>query len=569
MPTLKIDGKEITVEKGTTIIRAALKLGIEIPYYCWHPGLSVAGNCRMCLVDVEKAPKPQIACHIECQDGMVVNTQTEKVKKLREHVLEFLLVNHPLDCPVCDQAGECWLQDYYMEYGLYDARVNENKIKKTKKAAPIGPTIILDSERCILCSRCVRFCDEITKTGEFGIFNRGTHSEIGIYPGMELNNKYSGNVADICPVGALTDRDFRFKMRVWYLKSTDSICPGCSRGCNIKIESGDLRPYKSEEGRVMRLKPRYNDDVNDWWMCDAGRYGYKSIDQNRILSPLSRVHGTSSGRDRFGSVSFNKNLFRNRTGTVVKECSWNEAIETVANTLPGILKKSKDKAAVFLSPDMTNEELFLAKKLFSEELLLNQVLLASARPQGDQDDFLIRSDKHPNRKGAESTGFTERADAVQRILQLLLEGKLEALFIFGQDLISLYPSQNLEQAITKLPLGVFIGSNHNQTSERAALVFPAASYAEEDGTFTNFEGRIQRIRRAVSPLAQSKPNYEIITLLAEKLGFEWGHQHPESIFHDLVRSVPDFNGMTYQEIGSQGMKLPPHPTLSPWKGERE
>lgn len=532
MPTLKIDGKEITVERGTTIIRAALKLGIEIPHYCWHPGLSIAGNCRMCLVDVEKAPKPQIACHIECQDGMVVNTQTEKVKKLREHVLEFLLVNHPLDCPVCDQAGECWLQDYYMEYGLYDARVNENKIKKTKKAVPIGPTIILDSERCILCSRCVRFCDEITKTGEFGIFDRGAHSEIGIYPGMELNNKYSGNVADICPVGALTDRDFRFKMRVWYLKSTDSICPGCSRGCNIKVESGDLRPYKSEEGRVMRLKPRHNDDVNDWWMCDAGRYGYKSIDQNRILEPLAR-HPHE-----------------------VKEFSWVKAIELIASTLPGILKKSKDNVAVFLSPDMTNEELFLAKKFFSEELLLNQVLLASARREGDQDDFLIRSDKHPNRKGAESIGFTENVDAIQRIMKLLLERKLEALFIFGQDLISLYPSQDLERAIANLPLGVFIGSNHNQTSEHAGLVLPAASYAEEDGTFTNFEGRVQRIRRAVNPLAESKPNYEIITLLAEKLGLEWGHQHPESIFHDLARSISDFNGMAYQEIGLLGVKTP-------------
>jgi len=191
MPTLKVDGEEITVEKGTTIIRAAEELGIFIPHYCWHPGLSIAGNCRMCLVEVEKFPKPQIACHIQCQDGMVVHTQSEAVKKLREHVLEFLLINHPLDCPVCDQAGECWLQDYYMKYGLYESRLNENKVKKSAKAVPIGPTIMLDSERCILCSRCVRFSDEITKTGEFGIFNRGDLSEIGIYPGKELNNKYS------------------------------------------------------------------------------------------------------------------------------------------------------------------------------------------------------------------------------------------------------------------------------------------------------------------------------------------------------------------------------------------
>ena len=270
MPKLIIDGQEIEVPKGTRIIEAAKKLDITIPYYCYHPGLSVAGNCRMCLVEIEKMPKLQISCHMECQDGMVVRTNTEKIIKTRQHVLEFLLVNHPLDCPVCDQAGECWLQDYYMKHGLHESRVAENKIKK-KKAVSVGPTVMLDSERCILCSRCVRFTDEVSKTGEFGIINRGDHSEISIFPGKELNNPYSGNVVDICPVGALTDKDFRFKVRVWYLKSKESICNGCSRGCNIEVQYRTDRLHHAQGERVMRLKPRFNETVNKWWICDEGR----------------------------------------------------------------------------------------------------------------------------------------------------------------------------------------------------------------------------------------------------------------------------------------------------------
>ena len=234
MPTLTIDGKPITVEAGTRVIEAARRLGIEVPFYCYHPGLTIPANCRICMVEIEKFPKPQVACYTECQDGMVVRTDTDKIKETRRHILEFLLINHPLDCPVCDQAGECWLQDYYLRYGLYDARFYEEKVKKPK-AVPIGPNVMLDAERCILCSRCVRFTDEISKTSELGIVNRGDHSEIAVSPEKELDNPYSGNVVDICPVGALTDRDFRFKCRVWYLQKADSICPGCARGCNIEI----------------------------------------------------------------------------------------------------------------------------------------------------------------------------------------------------------------------------------------------------------------------------------------------------------------------------------------------
>src|SRR5688572_616736 len=287
MPTLKIDGKEVTVDKGRTIIQVCEQLGIEVPRYCYHPGLRVVGSCRMCLVDVEKMPKLSIACNTPATDDMVVWTQNDKVKEARRSVLEFLLLNHPLDCPVCDRAGECELQNYYMQFAQHDSRLMENKVKK-RKAFPIGPYVILDQERCVLCSRCVRFTSEVTQTGELGIFQRATHSEVNIYPGRELNNNYSGNVVDICPVGALLDRDFRYKMSVWYLKESLSVCPGCSTGCNIRIHYNLDRRYKTEGKRIQRLKPRFNEHVNKYWMCDEGRYNYHSLNDNRIEEPMVR-----------------------------------------------------------------------------------------------------------------------------------------------------------------------------------------------------------------------------------------------------------------------------------------
>ncbi|MBI2351483.1 MAG: (2Fe-2S)-binding protein, partial [Deltaproteobacteria bacterium] len=226
MPTLKINGKEITVEPGTTIMQAADTLGIHIPRFCYHKELTVAGNCRMCLVEIEKNPKLQISCNTAATDGMVVRTDTPQVREAVRGVLELILINHPIDCPVCDQAGECWLQNYYMMFGLYTSRFKlEDKVHKPKRV-DLGP-IVLDAERCVLCSRCVRFCGEVTKTNEMEIFERGDHSEIRTYPGQKLDgNKYAGNLADICPVGALTSRDFRFRCRAWFLKTAESICPG-------------------------------------------------------------------------------------------------------------------------------------------------------------------------------------------------------------------------------------------------------------------------------------------------------------------------------------------------------
>lgn len=394
--TLTIDGKQVVVPFGSLLIQACEKAGSPVPFYCYHPGLSIAGNCRICMVEIIGAKKKlEISCNTQVEEGMVVKTTSDEVLKGRSGVLEYLLINHPLDCPVCDQAGECWLQDYYMQHGLYDPKFNEQKNKKSKKVV-LGPTVMLDAERCILCSRCVRFTDEITKTGEFGIFNRGDHAEIGISPGKKLNNNYSGNVVDICPVGALTDRDFRFKCRVWYLGAAKSVCPGCSKGCNVDIHYNREREYRSHiagGNRVMRLKPRYNADVNQWWMCDAGRYGYRFIDENRI----TRVTVKSSGGKH-------------------RETSWVEAFRVVVENIRQLHKSDKiTQLGVILSSHQTNEDLYAAKRCFSA---LGKAHLAFQRPKpGDEDALLMRADKSPNARGGDSIGHSGRCTACSKSRQ--------------------------------------------------------------------------------------------------------------------------------------------------------
>src|ERR1700689_3028447 len=400
MPNLTIDGKQVEVPAGTTIIQAADKLGIDIPRYCYHPALPVSGNCRICMVEVEKQPKLQIACYTPVTDGMVVKTNSPKVLEVRKTVLEFLLVNHPVDCPVCDQAGECKLQDYYMEHGQYDSRLSDVKVKKEKKAFSIGPTVMLDQERCILCTRCVRFADTITKTSEFGVFSRGDHSQLDVYPGKQLDNSYSGNVVDICPVGALTDTDFRFKCRVWYLSQTKSVCPGCSMGCNITVEWDKMRPHQHKKARVMRLKPRLNPEVNDYWICDKGRYNYRFIDDNRIQHPQLK-----------------DDLI-----------SWDQAVDTVTQVLKPLKDSNRtNRIGVIASAQLTNEDLFVIRRFFKETLKGAQVDFRVPEKSGDSDNFLMKADKNPNTAGALNI-LQPDADAGQ-IIQKARAGEIDLLYV--------------------------------------------------------------------------------------------------------------------------------------------
>jgi NADH-quinone oxidoreductase subunit G len=522
MANITIDGKQITVKDGSLIIEAIDQLNGDLPRYCYHPGLSIAGNCRICQVEVEKMPRTVIACNTTVTEGMVIHTKSGKATDSQKYALEFLLANHPLDCPVCDQAGECKLQDYYMEYGAYDPKFNENKVKKSKKAFSIGPTINLDQERCILCSRCVRFTDEVTKTHEFGMFNRGDHTAVDVY--TELNNKYSGNVADICPVGALTDKDFRFKMRVWYLGKQKSVCPGCSRGCNISIETEKSRPYHLKKERVMRLKPIENPEVNKWWMCDEGRYAYKSIDIGRI----EKVQARAAGR--------------------LEETTWENAL-VAAGKIVGEAAAQPSRWAFVTSSQYTNEELFLQKKFVKDVLRINRVAYSWSFDQGFEDNFLIRGDKNPNSAGARE--IFGAGEDISQVVEAAKRGELDGLIVFGRDL-SKYGADTLSVVRAKVKTILYSGVNVNATSNSADLVLPGASYAETDGTFTNFEGRVQRIRKALEPMADARATWKIVQDLAAGQGIIWKNKRAEDIFVSLAMESGAFKGMSYTALDPHG-----------------
>ncbi len=523
MPKLTIDGKEIEVEAGTNLVEAAHRLGIEVPHYCYHPGLSIAGQCRLCMVDVEKTPRPTIACNTVVAEGMVVHTDTERVRETRRSIMEFHLINHPLDCPVCDQAGECWLQIYYMQHGLYDPRMKDEKVHKPK-AVPLGPHVMLDAERCILCSRCVRFCDEITGTGELGIFNRGDHSEIGLFPGRDLVNRYSANVVDICPVGALTDRDFRFQVRVWYLDTAKSICTGCARGCNIEVHVNRRRPHHAEGRRVARLKPRLNPEVNAWWLCDEGRYHFGFVDApTRLATPTRRGAGEPAA------------------------VGWDDAVAGVAEALR---RHQPEQIGVLASPLMANEDLFALRRLVEARGIRQVAFDVPPATAAAGDEFLLRADRAPNRRGAELIGLGGDAAA---LLAAARAGRLRCLWVFHHDLLAAsWPAAQAAEALAKVETVIFTGTNANATSERAHWVLPAAAWVEREGTFTNFEGRVQRFRTALDPLGDALAEWDLLGRVLVALGGAAAGSRAEHWFRDLSGAVPAFAGITYQALGDLG-----------------
>ena len=519
MPNLEINGQTIEVDSGSSVLQAAEQLDIHVPRYCYHPGLSVAGSCRMCLVEIEKMPKLAISCYTPAQDGMKVTTDSDRVKQACKSMLEFLLVNHPLDCPVCDQSGECDLQDYYMEVGQHDSRFLEDKIKR-KKAVPIGPHVILDQERCVLCTRCTRFCQEVSQSNELGVFNRGNRSVIDLAPAKTLDNPYSGNVIDICPVGALTEREFRFQCRVWYLSTRDSICNGCSRGCNISIHYNTSLSYKAGGKRVQRLKPRFNPHVNRWWMCDEGRFGYEFIDQDRIEFPQLRA---VSGE--------------------LKNSDWEQVFQEVSTGLKTTLEQfGPEGIGVIASGQLSNEELYLIRKIFAESMGVQEIGYRNPwEEEGFQDDFLIRGDKNPNSRGAKELGL--KSD-VRKILEKAASGEIKILYIFQHNFESPEAQEMLEQA----EYVIFQGTNWNKTVEYCNAVLPGATYGEKDGTFTNFEGRLQRFQQALLPLSESKSDIEILRTLAQKLEHSLAYLDAEEVFRE-------WRGRSYQELEEFGALL--------------
>jgi len=526
---IKINGKAVKAEKGMNLIQAAKQIGVKIPHFCYHKELSIAGNCRMCLVELENQPKLVPGCAIFVEEGMSILTNTEKVKQARASVLEFLLINHPLDCPICDQSGECKLQDYYMNYGKYDSRFIENKIKRAK-AKIIGEHIILDQERCVLCTRCIRFCQEIIKDQQLGLFSRGDYAYIDIYDNKFLNTLYSGNLADICPVGALTDRDFRFKCRVWFLESTKSICPGCSRGCNIFIHHQQSKPYLWNGRRIFRIKPRFNPLINKSWICDLGRYGFTYVDDNRIRFPKKR-----------------------QDSTFIK-ISWNEAYFEIAQIIKDIIKKDASKIGIILSPHLTNEDLYVAKTFFSL-LGCKNISCDAVSTNTYEDDILIKREKFPNSKGAELLNISNGINDTKQILEKAKDGYFSCLYIVGQDLVKGYGEDYILEVLQRAKIKIMQLTNENATSKYADYILPASTFAEKKGTFVNFEGIIQLINKAFSPLEQSKADWEIFIELSKELELPLQFRSEEEIFKEIAGKYPNFENLTYEKIPEEGYKL--------------
>ncbi|MCX5790052.1 MAG: 2Fe-2S iron-sulfur cluster-binding protein [Elusimicrobia bacterium] len=529
-----LDGRELEAVEGTLVIDAAKAAGIEVPHYCYHPGLGNPGVCRLCMVEVEGAPKPMVSCRLPVKAGMVVKSDTARARKAQASSLEFHLANHPLDCPVCDQAGECFLQDYYMRYGLYRSAVREDKLHKEKRL-DIGPTVVLDQERCILCTRCTRFLSQVTKTNELGIFNRGDHDVLAPYPGRRVDNPYSGNIVDVCPVGALTDKDFRFKVRVWYLDETPSLCTTCARGCSIDLHANNRRPWHTPDERVVRFKPRHNPEVNAWWMCDEGRYSYKQIDSRLRLKFASR-------------------LVDGRPEAVAAK----EAAARAAQELSALVKaKGPQGLAVVLSGTLSNEDLFAARRLFVETLHCGMLLAAPGPDQlGEGDDVLRRKERVPNHIGALALGFGARIpDTTWGGLRAAVEGgKLWGLYVIDRDPLAVW-GKGSEKLLSGLAFTAYQGSHANRFSTAAQWVLPACSFAEEDATFTNFEGQVQRSRAAVPPLGESRPDWEIFRDMLAALEAPQAWTSAGGVFAELAKAEPPFASMAFEDLGMHGKRL--------------
>ncbi len=439
MPKITIDGRVLEFAPGQTIIQVAQANGIEIPHYCYHPGLSVAGNCRICMVEVEKTPKPQIACYVQATDGMVVHTKSAQATEARAGVMEMLLVNHPLDCPICDQAGECKLQDYAFDFGHPTTRTPVEKTHLPKNV-PFGAKIVYDGERCIKCTRCVRFTDEITQTHELSMGARGDKELVIMTSKGEFTTPYAMNIIDLCPVGALTSKDFRFESRVWFMDFTESICTGCARGCNVTVGA--------RGGRVLRMTPRENQDVNRWWMCDAGRLGYGHANApTRLTAPRVR---TSARAGEFAEVG------------------WEDAIDAAVEAL-----RDAARGGVLADAGATLDELFLLKAVAGRG-----DLKYASRVGQDEDGFLIVNEKGANQRGAEALGFARAAAPAPAAL----------LFVERGDAVP----KALRDGADPVVAFVTDGADVPPT---ARVVFPLPTWAERDGLLANVDGIVQPIRR--------------------------------------------------------------------------
>ena len=527
MPVFQIDGEPVEYEPGEKVLSAALRCGKIIPHYCYHPGMSVVATCRMCLVDVvdlgngRPAPKLQTACSVDATEGMKIETLNEKVEEGRKLVNEFLLINHPLDCPICDQSGECTLQDYAFKYGSGKSEMDYSK--RVNGWRDIGTFVALERNRCIQCSRCDRFTREITGTNEFGMFNRGHELAVDTYTDRPMTNKFQGNMADICPVGAITEKEFRFKRRVWKLKKNHSICTGCSTGCNVTIEH--------DRNEVFRLKPHENQSVNKWWLCDEGRLTYRKMNErkSRIHQPLGLI------------------------GENLEGISWEKAYGAIAERIRE-LKPLPQEVLALTDTHASNEELFLIQKLLKEGFSSENIFCPFPAWEQSESDFfintLITTDKTPNRAGA--LALQIKGDQKNKKLKKVIEGELKVVFVLGNPFET---ELEFKEIIKRTQLVIHIGIFHNSWSEMADVVLPGQFYSEKEGTYTNKNQRVQSTEIAVKALRKTRPEWQIISELSQALGHKSSFESIPQVFNAMVQESKAFTGISFDKIGSFGIEL--------------
>jgi NADH-quinone oxidoreductase subunit G len=502
--TLKIDGQSVTVKKGTNVLEAARSVGIPISYFCYHPGLSSPAVCRQCLVEVKGQPKLVPSCYTPVADNMDVLTQSEKTLVARQQMLEFTLVNHPVDCPICDKAGECTLQKMYHEWDASHSRTVDDKVHKPK-TVDLGPEIVLDAERCILCTRCIRVCDEVAHQPQLTMTWRGDREQLTVAPGLKLDNPYSLNTVDVCPVGALTSKDFRFSMRAWELYTTASVCTGCATGCNDEVHSA--------RGVIHRLVPRENPAVNKFWMCDEGRFTYKVIRERRVAG--ARLGGEPAPLEKALGFAAERILALKSAG----------AIGTLG---------------VVLNAQATNEDNF-ALLTVAQALGVEHVYLAGRPPRPERaDDILRHADVNPNSAGVRILAGSlckSKGKGVAQLSADLEAGILKALWMLG-DHVDL--DEEAQATLAGLDVVVYHSPHENFLTDKVSVLLPAAAWAEVNGTFTNAKGLVQRARAAVEPPGEARPNWELVAMLARKLRVEVDFPSARAIFAQMHKAVPEF-----------------------------
>ena len=558
MPKVIVNDVEIEADSKDNCILAARKAGVEIPHYCWHEELSVVASCRMCLVEVgEKKPDGSIVmgpklvpgCQTPIKDGTVIRTDSQKVKTSQGQTLEFLLLNHPLDCSICDQAGECYLQDYTYKYGKAKSRLDEPKIQREDKYH-IGEQIALFTDRCVMCTRCVRFTREVSGTAELQVVARGSHEEIDVFPDQPCNNKLAGNVVDLCPVGALCSKDFLYKKRVWWLKSADSVCTGCSTGCSIHIDQN--------EDKVYRLRPRANPEAQGHFMCDEGRFGFKYLhSENRILSP--RVIGnaaSASGKPVNGNVGLSDISFAD---------PWKIALSTVRQKIKESLDASGSTLMVVFSPFMTVEEAYLLASYMKKTDPKARLVIGPVPHVGEDDcypkgrdgsapepskvKFTIRAEKCPNRLGVEAVlkHFQGEVLSLGRIGNL---PKATAVFVVGG-----YPGEwvtpDVVAAIGSPSLLIVQDIFESPLSQKANVVLAAGSFAERDGTYVNHAGLAQSTNAAIRSPGEARADGRILFELAERKGLF----NAMTLRKEIGAAIPALKVLAVGDLGEKGLRL--------------